>query len=186
MQDIDPNFKEQVKNIVLVPAASPDKLGDRTRVHIEEIIYRDNIDDSDYDRRIIEGRKRDKTRPPIDIYDDIDTRRNPTDTRSTSRVETRIDEQVDLIITISGQTGVKLSGNKSFENWLIKQSDSDFLPRSEERLIRQITKRNAKDNLYQLYTWTNPEDDSREGYLVFLIDLVNWYARYADATDIVI
>ena len=45
-----------------------------------------------------------------------------------SSVESEIDDQLEMLLTISHDTGSRLSGNTDFYDWLVEQSYGESLP----------------------------------------------------------
>ena len=81
-------------------------------------------------------------------------------------------------------TGIRLSKNEDFYQWIVDQGPTSKLPRYEEDLWSYINNRNIKNNLYGLYNWTDPRH-TRHGFLTFLKELVDWYSRYTGSTDVI-
>ena len=90
---------------------------------------------------------------------------------------------MDLITEIGEKTGMRLSANKDFYRWIVRQGPGRSLPRHIERLWRQLTQRNIKDNLWRIYKWINPRA-RRDDYLDWLISLTTWYADFSGSSGI--
>lgn len=72
------------------------------------------------------------------------------------------------------ETGVRLSGNPEFHNWLIENSRQE-MPLRLEGFYNKLNKQNMKRRLYDIYKWqVGRSDANRSDYAEWLGSVADW------------
>ena len=74
---------------------------------------------------------------------------------------------------------MKLSGNEDLYLWLVEQGPKDELPVNLVAHWRSLTRRNMESRLYALYRWIDGNNFTRQKFVYWLMDLVDWYRRFS-------
>lgn len=89
--------------------------------------------------------------------------------------------QLMRIRNIQSDTGMKLSGNPQFHDWIMENSRHE-MPMRLEGLFNNLNKQNMKRRLYDIYKWQKGRSDAnRKEYADWLAQVADWMQNEAEA-----
>ena len=86
-----------------------------------------------------------------------------------------INKQLARLKDIQAETGIGLSSNRDFHEWIIENS-RQTMPKRLEDFWSNLSEQNMKRRLFYIYKWAvGRSAASRRGYIEWLSGLADWF-----------